>query len=70
MDKKDIKEKDESLEKLLKLISEKEEKFWVSYWGDERVTAELLDKAMAINNLQKGAIQNLIAKVKILESSK
>lgn len=70
MDKKDIKEKDESLEKLLKLISEKEEKFWVSYWGYERVTAELLDKAMAINNLQKGAIQNLIAKVKILESSK
>lgn len=68
MNEEDFKKKDENLNKLLKIISEKEDKFWNNYWDDDNMANDLLDEAMLIINLQKGAIQNLIAKMKILQS--
>lgn len=46
----------------------KEDKFWGKYYDDEIMANDLLDDTMRIMNLQKGIIQNLLAKIKILSS--
>ncbi|GAA0071781.1 hypothetical protein UT300003_33060 [Clostridium sardiniense] len=61
-------EKEENLKKLMEHTQNEENKFWERYFDDKSITNDLLDDSMKIMNLQKGIIQNLLAKVKILSS--
>lgn len=54
--------------KLMEHTKKEEDKFWEKYYDDESMANDLLDDTMKIMNLQKGIIQNLLAKVKILSS--
>lgn len=58
--------KEETLMELLKLVNKKEDEFWNNFYDDESEDSDLLDEAMHIMGLQKGIIQNLMAKIKLL----
>ena len=60
--------KDESLKKLMICAGNEEDKFWGKFFNDESVVSDLLDDAIRIMTLQKGIIQNLLAKIEILSS--
>lgn len=60
--------KEEGLKKLMEYAKNEEERFWEKYYDDESKANDLLDDTMRIMNLQKGIIQNLLVKVKILNS--
>lgn len=60
--------KEEGLKRLMQRTKNEEDKFWEKYYDDESMANELLDDTMRIMNLQKGIIQNLLAKIKILSS--
>ena len=65
-----IKKKDEGIKDLLKMLEKKEDKFWEKYFGEEATTQEKLDEAMAIMNLQKGILTNLLLKINLLNKLK
>lgn len=61
------KKKDEGLRKLMEHVRKEENKFWDKYYDDKSMANDLLDDTMRIMNLQKGIIQNLLVKIKILQ---
>lgn len=56
-------EKDRNLDKLIELSRKEEEKFWNEYMDEEYMPNDLLDTALRVINLQKGAIDNLLVKI-------
>lgn len=58
--------KEEGLKKLMEHTKNEEDKFWEKYYDDESMANDLLDDTIKIMNLQKGIIQNLLVKIKIL----